>query len=296
MTLAATIPASRPRLVAAGCGVAFICYAAASITWSQGNQLYASILLISLVTAFLLGAILKSIERVWFWFCVLLTLNLIVGLIEWYGFDFPGYGLAGNPNYFGCALVLGLAAAVIYRILWFIPIAVGGLLFCQSRAAFFAAGVIGILSLWRSYRGIAIISMLLAILAIVTIRTDNLRSFEARMGIWQDTINHLTILGSGFGSFSDIYASWEFRRSPMLILAPHAYNDFLELIFELGIGAIFLWVFVIHTVSESRSNTKLIIYTYTAMALSFFPLWITPIGSLVALTLGHLWRETSGSN
>lgn len=266
-------------------GWASVAYAAASILWSTGDRVVAGIWLLVLVCTFLLGARLASIRGVWLCFCLLCTWNLVAALIEFYGMDFEGYGLAGNPNYFGCALALGVAAAIGYHFWWFLPIGLGGLAWVQSRGAIFAASVACFAGLWYRYRVTGFVVLAACIIAITQIRPETYGPFH-RLGIWQDTLNHLTFWGTGFGSFSAEYARFAVKTNAAFTLAGHAYNDILELIFSLGIGSVFVWGLIAVCFEGRDWPDRLICLTFGALSLTYFPLWV--VGPLFTLTLGHL--------
>ncbi len=208
---------------------------------------------------------------------------------------FP-WGLFGNPNYLGCALALGLAGAVVYRLWLFVPFLIGGVLYTGSRSALLGCATIALVSLWRYSRALAIAAVLLCAVAALAVSSGRDNSLYARIGIWNDTVNNASLHGSGFGSFAAAYSQFPVHVSPTEhmtgVRAAHAYNDFLEIGFEFGLGAITLWM-LIGLSLESPARDRLILFTYFAMALTFFPLWVPLVGQLVAMTLGHLARTCS---
>ena len=107
-----------------------------------------------------------------------------------------------------------------------------------------------------------------------------------RLGIWQDTINHLTFFGSGWGSFQSAYEGFAVKTNMTLLIAPHAYNDALELMFDLGIGSILAWWLVALSWEGRNWPDRLVCLTFFVCGLTYFPLWI--VGPFFTLTLGHL--------
>lgn len=286
MHLALTIPKDRSWL-AYGSGLAFICYAAASVLWVPKHTLESSVFLVTLVLAFWLGYFLRSMCWLWVGFCSFLCINLAFHLWE------DAWGVYGNPNYFGCALAIGLASALAYRLWPFLPVLAGGLWLTQSRGAILGASAALFIWAWPKYKATAICLVGLGVVAILNSSHGQADGMWQRLGIWQDTLNHLTIWGAGWGSFYEAYWTFPIKTNMGFARAGHAYNDLLELTFELGLGVVLLWAFVIKIMSESTHETKLIIWTYLACALTFFPLYVWPIGPLVAATLGHLVKEQS---
>lgn len=264
-------------------GSAFVAYAAATTT-----TLPAFVLLFSLVVSFIIGLFLSSTRWVWFGLAVVVTANLAIALT----IDGIPWGLYGNPNVLGCAIAFALAGAIAYRWLWFIPIAIYGIWLSHSRAAAFGAGVAVVLGLWHWSRYWAFIAFLLVIVAVLAMPGHSIDSLTQRMGIWQDTLNHLTPLGRGWGSFFDAYWAFPIHTNLTLIRANHAYNDVLELIFELGIGAIPLWFVILISLEGAGHREWLIVAAFAALSLTYFPLYIPLVGQLFALTLGHALKGT----
>lgn len=270
-------------------GALFVAYALLSATswWATGY-------LLSLVCAFALGSLGVSAKTV----CVSLSLLMLPNIAMMAGArpeigydDFP-FGLFGNPNYIGCALALTLAGAIAFRLWWYVPIALGGLWLTQSRTAIVAGGCVCLVGLYSRYKTTALILGLLAMTVAVSVSGGRESSMWMRVGIWQDTINHITFFGHGWGSFQDIYASWPVHRNIGTQRAAHAYNDFLEIVFETGIASILLWLVVIRCL-EVAAPMRLVVLTYLVLSLSFFPLWVPVVGHFFAFALGHLSNQRS---
>lgn len=274
-------------------GGALLTYAAISISWSEGDKWMASVWLAMLSLSFVLGMWLKSLSWVWRVFIWILLANLGASLIEWYVYDWPGYGLAGNPNYLGVALAIAMAAAIGNRWWVYAVLLCGGLVWTNSRGAIIAGGVACFMGLWYHARATGWIAALLAISAGIWVKTDGGSTLWQRLGIWQDSINHLTFFGSGWGSFQHTYTAFPIKTNMTALIAPHAYNDFLELAFELGIGAVLVWWLIAICFEGRNWADRLVCVTFGAAALTYFPLWV--IGPLFTLTLGHL-SQTKDEN
>ena len=277
---------------------AFLAYAGASLLWSPGNNLLAGAMLVSLAGCYLVGQVITDLRKVWITYCLFLLVNL--ALIPFSPFDLNlTWGLYGNKNLFGCALALGLAGAVAYR-LWPFALAIGaGVFYTHSRSALLGLTAVCFVLLWRWSRPVAVTAIVLAAIATFETAPGIDSSIWHRMGIWNDVVNNATVFGSGFGSFYEAYFAFPFHRNPTEYMtglrAAHAYNDFLELSFELGLGAIPLWV-VVFLAMEEPAHERIIVFAYLAMALTFYPLWVPLVGQLVALTLGHLARHSVGTS
>jgi hypothetical protein len=268
------------------CGVIFVTYAAASIIWTSGDKSLASLWLMTLVGAFIFGYRSRSIRGVWFGATILFLTITFAG-------QFIGAEI--NPNYIGISLACALAAMIAYEYWLTLPILLFEIWLTQSRTALLGAGVACLIGLWQRSRFWAMVLALLAILFILHQKSDGALSLWSRLGIWQDTINNFTPFGHGFGSFFAEYSTWAVRRNMTLQLAPHAYNDIAELIFELGVGVVALWALIFLAWENHNPQAKLICGVFFIMGLTHFPLFIPLIAHLFAMTLGHLSTSTTNT-
>lgn len=298
MTLSLTM--SDRWSVASCCGAAFVCYAAASLLWSPGGQAQAAGFLAVLMLSFAVGYALREewFPYVWITYLSFLMYNVGIAIAQRLGYHFEvlGYdgtwGLYGNPNLFGCALAIGLASALAYRLWSFVPPVAFGLWLTESRGAILGASAALFIWLWPCYKTVAFTVVALGLVCILGSGHGEGEGGWQRLGIWQDTLNHLRVWGSGWGSFFTEYWVWPLHRNIGFARPQHAYNDFLELTLELGIGSILLWVWLIQVMSLGQSRAKLVVWTYLVLALTFFPLWVWPVGTLLAASLGQVVRES----
>jgi len=246
----------------------------------------AAIGFVSLIAAYALGLWLADLEMFWIGWCVLSTLGLAI-----YAFFLTDFL---NPNYPACFVAIGLAAALAYRLWWFIPPGIIGLALFQSRGAIVAASAAAFLWLWRHSRVGAVIAILVLVSIIVDLSpAQRADAIAQRLGIWHDTMAHLTVWGHGYGNFAREYASFPVRTNMTLALAPHAYNDFLELTFDFGLFAIPLWLVVALSLESADRDTALIVVAFLALGLTFFPFYVPGVAHAFVLTLGHAVRASS---
>lgn len=269
-------------------GLGFVGWAGLSLLWSP-TPWEGGALLALLVCGWAVGQWAQDLRRLWVGLCAAASLNLLFAFLEfalwWDGGDFRWYGLAGSSGRLGAVMAMGFAAALAYRIWWFLPIGAVGLLYASSRGALAAAGIATMIYLWRSHRATAMCLALLSILAGLVLRDDAGASLIGRLGIWQDAINHLTLWGHGLGSFAAEYASWPRHTAPVGQLSGHAYNDILELIFDLGVGSAFAWACIV-AAFERHGPDRLICVTFAILGLAYFPLWV--VGPAFTMSLAHL--------
>lgn len=198
-------------------------------------------------------------------------------------YPFLQWGLFGNPNAIGCAFALCFAACVTYRCWFLLPFQALGVLWSGSRGAIAVSGAVILAKLFNTHRATA---MLLASGAVLFILLDHRGSgsFFHRLGVWQDTINSMTLWGHGLGNYLGWYTSLPVQRN-LAGFATHAYNDFLELLWTFGIGVAPLWLFLLWSLG-APTRERLILLTFLGLGLSFFPLFLWPLALPFAFTLG----------
>lgn len=253
-------------------GSLFVIYAAASAV--VAGAWLPALFLASLAAAFVAGRHLDE-RSVWInasWLGV-----FALPLVWW---------VELNPNYLGCAAVLLMAGCLVHRYWLNLPWLFGALVYSQSRGAIIAFGLMCAMWLGRRAPVVAFALVCAAILILVNADRGG-SSMWHRLGVWQDTLNAMTLFGHGLGSFADWYAGLA-RHTNWSGGSAHAYNDFLELVFELGVGVIPLWIMLVLAWEADAPGQKLILLTFGALGLTYFPLFIPVLGHLAAFTLGSL--------
>ena len=197
-------------------------------------------------------------------------------LLNWYGGGNPGhlYGTFANHNSAGLFLVIALCALLGIRTgasasHRMIKAALGlllvsGVFLTQSRSSI-ALLIIPVIQLSLQYlhhrrnrislRGgyIAAISVLAALSILSALAMDNMKAGEilhrfddlhdARPMIWQDTvvaISRYWPVGSGIGTFDEVFQIDESLENANSHLAGRAHNEYLEILLESGIFGGFL--------------------------------------------------------
>lgn len=261
--------------IIAALGLLLMAYASATATsWFSLSQLW------SLATAYVVGYLVRDLRTFWgFIIAVLGVWFLISGLLP---FEL-------NRNALGAAFVLALAAGIIYEYWFGAALMAAGVITTQSRTALAAMSMVALVSMWRESKVIAACGALILLVLIFTFSEGRGASIAARLGIWQDTLNHLTIWGHGWGSFPQAYAEFPVRTNMTLELAPAAYNDYLQLLFELGVGSALAWALVLFSLEGERP--KLILLAFATLSMGFFPLYTPIVGHLGMLALGHAAKK-----
>lgn len=276
MTLRRTI-ASFGAAPLAGLGV--VTYAAASLMWAPGalaSHLLPAAHLGSLAICFAIGRRTPEFEFIWglaylSWIAIALCACFWVDL---------------NPNMIGVWMAFGLAIALGLRLWPTLPLLGAALLWSQSRGAMLAGGLILFFGLTRRFPVTAFACASAAVIAVASARPDSIEPILGRLGVWQDTLNHLTFWGTGWGSFADAYASWPVHTNMFTQLAGHAYSDTLEVMSDLGIGAAGLWLFLALCLRNAPPASLLLAFAFFACGLTHSPLWMPIVPQFFALFLG----------
>lgn len=285
-----TIPLTRSDAACICMGLFFF-YALESLNWApRHDPFYDFFFLGSISIAFVVGIFAHDLRWVWIG-----ALALIAANVAFFEFCYVTeylwrlrYGIFGGPNYFATALALGVAGALAYRLWWYLPFAFFGLLGTQSRTAIIA--VIITVAIWGGRKLWLVIGLVAFLGVAVIVQKPAIdRSTESRIGIWQDTINHMRPFGNGWGSFRILYPTFPVKTNTFGENARHAYNDAIEVIFDLGVGAIPLFLLLI-IAAESFAADRLILWTFCLLSLSFFPFYELGVAHMFFMTLGRLSR------
>ena len=302
MTLALPLPRRTSQLFGVRlrceqwCGLGFLAYATASLFWVEQINYWMLFHWVGLVLAFFIGYRLRSLRVLYISLCFFLSLNVAIALAQYFGWDyipspyFPA-GLFGNANFLAGALALTIAAALAARLYWFLPVGGLGLWLTQSRGALIAVGVACLLFLWRRAKVTAfVVAVLTPILAFHFSTPDRINGLEARLGVWNTTFNHLSLRGAGLGSFQSAYDAFPIRINMTEARPAHAYNDYLEVVFEFGLGAILLLSLVVLALESAAEAERLVLVTFIALGVSHYPLFLPFTGLLAALAMGQALR------
>jgi hypothetical protein len=200
-------------------------------------------------------------------------------------------GLFVNRIMFGEAAGIAFVGAVAYR-LWFLALPTfASVILSQCRGAWLACIVCAALWLWHRSRIGAIVMLftvcLLVWFVLPYLMLSNydfyIRGSTAleRYFLWRNAIEGLNFLGNGIGSFYTM--SPHYDSTPFAFREAHAHNDIIELVFELGAGAIFLiTVFMVALSSNKPARWPFI--AFLSEGLVGFPLH-SPTTSMVGAVL-----------
>lgn len=306
-------------------GLIFLAYATLSILWAPVWQQAVWDLWLTwvLAFAFCLGAQSDEIEWVpaggcappigvkrkplrKLWIGMALGLSVCDGfaLAQWLGYhpifannQITFAGSYVNPDMFGETACLLTIALITVRAWWPLILTVPPIYFTQSRTVWVAYVAAIAFWAWERFRWRAVLPALILILGVGLFVTSNTASrphatdaIEERFALWQDTLGGITPTGWGAGSFYMLYPAFANRTDTMYTRPEDPHNEFLNLAFEYGLGAIPA-IAVLALGFLGRGPERYILVAFLSIAFFSFPTRIPTEGFIGLVALGRLCRR-----
>lgn len=271
-------------------GLVFLSYAALSLLWSPHGMLELMQML-ALASVFVWGCTLKDLKSITTGLSIGLTISSIMAVFQYFDLDFV-YSLGGkpsglfiNPNIYAEISGMLLILILINKLWWFIPVAVPGLL-VSSRAVMIGLAAVSLIWIWNKSKLLAasLAACLVAVGAVlINYRTDTIYQ---RIYIWHDAISGFKLFGNGIGSFVYVFPNYN-KHLDSQNLAENAHNDLIQLIFELGVGAIPLILIAIMLLKVDNDYKFALIF-FIIVGFFGFPLHTPITVFMVALVAAQL--------
>lgn len=274
-------------------GASSFLWAIASVTWAPSILSAAFGLWHFLVwaLAFRLGATNLDLPALFRGLAIGLTINSGVAVLQ--AFDLnpvqsqPGIAPAGllfNPTILGAACALTIVALLELRQFRYLLGPLIGLALTESRGAWLILFV-GLASrmLPRTVLALALVPLAY----FITLYPAN--SDAVRLYIWAHALAHLSAWGNGIGSFDSYYYVIHdlLFRDPRLIHPEFVHNDYLQLWFELGIGAIPLYAILAIALGQTKFPLRATLLSAAISGLFYFPLWCPLIAFILCVLTGR---------
>lgn len=274
-------------------GVIFLAYAALSLAWSERPIAGIETLWHWMILggAFCLGHRLESLRGVFIGLGIGLAVSVAIGAFQIAGFS-PVHTNAVRPAVSGLfynSIVLSETAAIVfvgllvYRQWWLAGVAVIAILMGEGRAAVLAAGItLMACFIPARFRFLAAIAAAAAMLAVFALKGGGSTSMALRWEAIQIAFaGGVPLVGHGVGSFFLDTGFTSFER---------LHNDFLEVIYEFGIGAIPLFALLISAACR-EGHGRPILLCCAIIACFSFPAYLPVSGFVAAVVAGHLHRS-----
>jgi hypothetical protein len=260
-------------------GLALLGWATLSLGWSPNtfDALYGLWIAFIWAGAFWVGSLTDDSRPLWCGLAFGLAINSGVAIAQALGHspvlmanETPS-GLLFNSTVLGSACALVLIALISWRLWFWVPFLIPGLLLSQSRGALAVLGFTLLASRVRWYYTIATLAFALAAMSLFAPPSDLQRLF-----LWGTTLRGLTLLGHGIGSYTTllIYNPTEFYRHAAGMIHPEfVHNDYLQLWFELGAAAILVYALALRGLLRPCDPDWPVLCAVAILGIFYFPLW-----------------------
>lgn len=277
-------------------GLAFLAFVATSLHWAphaddgMGELWHWAIF----ACAFILGA-QDRLQGIWKGLAIGSGVSSALAAVQWwYGHDWiilptsdwgKPSGLFFSNAVAGAVAVMVLVGLASQRMWWWMLLPAPLLLLSQSRGAWLAGVVTWIICVmfhlaWKERFFFSLLWIAPVIVALMFFHTD---SDGIRWGIWTQAVHSLSWLGAGIGSSQSIYLA----TPTNLFHIEHMHNDYLNLLYEFGLGALLLAPFLL--LLEFRNAPDWPAYVCgLVLAVYSWPLESPVTGFILALVAGRL--------
>lgn len=276
------------------CGALFLLWAAFSVAWSPNPMfaVYGLWQVSILALAFWLGSTMVSLSSLWRGLAIGLGLSSAVAVAQAIGFDrLAAYdasrpaGLLFNPAVQGAMIALVAVALVAERSWFYIVPMLPGLWLAHSRGAILVLCV-GLLARlhWIAAAGALLIAAAMA--AVLHAPSD-----VERLQVWSVAAGHLALMGYGPGSFMQLV----YQTADGVVLYPeHVHNDYLQFVFEYGIGSLPLFMVLIAALQRTNDPHWPVFFAFCTLGLFWFAFYSQPLAFVGGVLAGHLVRSADG--
>jgi hypothetical protein len=275
-------------------GALFCGYACLSALWA--TNYHTSVLGLWLVfiwaLSFRLGSSLPTLISLWKGLAIGLSISSAVAVAQALDYEpvitSPNMyaGLLYNLTVQGMSIALVLVALAAYRLWWYMPMLVLGLILSGSRGAFL---VLATTAIARYIHWLAAIACLILGAAAFTYLLDP--SDSQRLTIWGYALRGLSVFGWGPDSFSDVYYLTPGTELANIIHPEYTHNDYLQLWFEYGIGSLAIFILGAMALAQVTSREWPVAIACAIAGLFYFPLYCPITAFIAAVVAGNLSRD-----
>ena len=197
-------------------------------------------------------------------------------------------GLMFNPVILGEGCAITILLCLSYRLWWLVGLLSPGLLLSQSRGAFVALAVGLVLTYCRPQRGMFSFTPIWAACSFSNAVTHG-EANDFRWLVWRVLYHFLDFWGHGAGSVEAVLI--HFRGQ--MYSPGYAHNEFLDLVYQYGIGAIPAALILLIPAANAQRNEWPAYAAFLVCTLFSFPLHSPPLAFLGMVVAGNLARDWS---
>lgn len=279
-------------------GILFLFYGALSLRWTIDfhDSIWGLLIVCTWALSFWLGYTLPSLIRMWKGLAIGLSVSSVVAISQWFGYHpvltymfNSSAGLLYNTNCEGAVAALILIGLISHRLWFYIPGVLPSLILSHSRGAWLVLA----LALVAKYLNWKIaLGLLLAALLVFTFYPPS--SDVLRLMIWRMAYQNLSWFGLGPGTFIHVWLEYQGAT----YRPEFAHNDYLQLWFEFGLGALAIYCILAWSLlGTSSAGSRLrcpdwpVLVAFSSLGLFWFPLY-SPIPAFIGCVVaGHLVRD-----
>jgi hypothetical protein len=276
------------------CGMTFFLYACWSLDWVDNPWTGLSTIWQYAILAgvFYAGTQLADLRKVTIGLAIGFGVSSVVSIAQALGLDWiieyvpcrPS-GLTFNPEILGEGCALTILLCLSYRFWWLVTLLAPGLVLSQSRAAILALAVGLTLQYCRPQRGSLWAACPMTWVALAQHDTAD----DFRWLVWRVLYHFLNFWGHGAGSIEAVLIHFKGNY-----YAPaYAHNEFLDLTYQYGVGAIPAIAILLLPATSIRSSAWPCYVGFLICSLFSFPLHCPPLAFTGLLVAGHLSRDWS---
>lgn len=225
----------------------------------------------------------------------------ISGVLVWFqkfgyspvGQVIPPSGLFMNKNLLAEAAVIASIFALWHKRYVLALFTLCAAVIPMSRGAWLGLAIVALVWIWNRNRTAAVILSLGAVTALFAGLAFGYRleTVDHRMAIWADAAQNLKWFGNGWGSFYVQFPSTAELTNVLFQRPEHAHNDFLELIYDLGLISVPFFLLFGYILIQAEELERLIILSVLVMGAFGFPLYAPFTGFALALVAGRVARR-----
>lgn len=277
---------------------AILLYCAISIAWMEIRldgymELWHMALLVGV---FAIGASTERIEKPLYWMALSVAITAPLAALQSFGYIGIGQvaepaGLFINKNIYA-EISAALLVAMILSRQWAITIALSVIVvLTQEKASFVALVVAATIWLWPRYRVFSFLMIVVLFVCGYFMLSHGMAN--SRIDIWADTIQGMTVLGNGIGSFWTEYPTSATHYDVLNFRPEHAHNEILHFLFEIGIIGTSMLAAVAYFAIHGRGAREveyLVLVCILTESMFAFPLHMPTTAFLASLVAGRLCR------